>query len=189
MVLIFAFNATILLHGYVNERDPVIQCLFCHFCYVAYAWRSTFTWSEIKTLNRLVLKHHEMYVSLYDDAIPKFHWVLHMALDIWLCGPLRHITCFRCEAKHQYFKRLVSQLNWIGNVPQTMAIRHSRSIALRLHKAKHQTDVMGPIKVCEGCGVGVGPIGHVGCARSVVLTGSAWCRVCRMCGVCRVRIV
>ena len=42
----------------------------------------------------------------------------------------------RCEAKHQYFKRLVSQMNWVGNVHRTMAKRHCRYSALQFFVAK-----------------------------------------------------
>lgn len=42
----------------------------------------------------------------------------------------------RLEAKHQYFKRLCSQMNWLGNVPRTMAQRHSRYSALQFYLVK-----------------------------------------------------
>ena len=40
----------------------------------------------------------------------------------------------RLEAKHQYFKRLVSQMNWNGDVAVTLAKRHSRYLALTFHQ-------------------------------------------------------
>ena len=135
MTLTFLLNATLILSAYVDNSDPVVQCFFMHCFYFSVAWhKQTWSWEDIVWLDGMIVEHHHLYASLWPDhTIPKFHWILHMAMDIWRCGPIRHITCMRCESKHQYFKKLTSQMNWCGNVPKTMAKRHARYLALQQH--------------------------------------------------------
>ena len=135
MVLVFAFHSIALLAAHVDTADPVWVCWCLHVYYVQFAWKNSFTWDEILHLNDAIRKHHTMFVELFpDDVIPKFHWVLHLAYDVWLNGPPKHISCLRPEAKHQYWKRLVAQLNFKGCLAMTMARRHARSVALERHR-------------------------------------------------------
>ena len=138
MTLTFLLNASMILAAHVDHSDPVVQCFFMHCFYFSVAWhKETWTWDDIVWLDGLIITHHKLFASVWPDStIPKFHWILHMAMDIWTCGPIRHITCMRCESKHQYFKRLTSQMNWCGNVPRTMAKRHARYLALQQYLAR-----------------------------------------------------
>ena len=140
MTITFILNATLILSPHVDTSDPIIKCFFMHCFYFSFAWhKHTWTWDDIVYLDHLIVEHHTLFASLWPNhTIPKFHWILHMAMDIWRCGPVRHITCMRCEAKHQYFKHLTSQLNWLGNVPFTMAKRHSRHSALQFYLARQK---------------------------------------------------
>ena len=93
---------------------------------------------EVLQLNALICEHHRMFAELHPElVIPKFHWVLHMAIETLLCGPLRWLTCLRLEAAHQYFKRLVKSrgINWRGFVPATLARRRARWVAGRIRAA------------------------------------------------------
>ena len=162
MTLTFLLNATLILSAHVDTQDPVVQCFFMHCFYVSFAWyKETWTWDDVVYLDKLVNAHHKLFAELWPDCtIPKFHWVLHMALDVWRCGPIRHITCFRCEAKHQYFKKLVSQLNWIGNVPLTMARRHSRHSALHFYREKlsgMSSSAVVVVGTCASLSITMGP--------------------------------
>ena len=154
MMLTFALNASLLLMPHVDVTDPVVVCFFMHCHYFAYAWtKEAWSWDDIVLLDNLIIAHHQLYAQIWpDNIIPKFHWVLHLPMDIWRCGPPKHITCMRCEAKHQYFKRLVSQMNWIGDVANTLGRRHSRHLALELHLAKSKPTNLGPLLVL-GCTV------------------------------------
>ena len=132
MVLIFAFHSIAILSPYVDTSDPVWTCWCLHVYYVAFAWKNSFTWDEILHLNAVIRQHHTEFIKLFpDEATPKFHWGFHMAFDIWLNGPLKHISCMRMEAEHRYWKRLISQLNFKGCVAETMGRRHARHTALQ----------------------------------------------------------
>ena len=73
-----------------------------------------------------------MFVELWPGvAIPKFHWVLHLTMDIWLNGPPRGVSCMRFEIAHQFWKRLGRKLNFNGFVPSILAERRSRHVAFK----------------------------------------------------------
>ena len=65
-------------------------------------------------------------------------------------GPARHISCFRMEAKHQYFKKLVRAMNWLGNVPKTLASRHARWHSLKFYKSKMKPQRLGAVQAHSG---------------------------------------
>lgn len=100
MTLTFLLNASLILAGHVDQKDPVVQCFLMHCFYFSLAWhKESWTWDDIVWLDGLILDHHQLYARLWPDStIPKFHWILHMAMDIWRCGPIRHITCMRCKS-------------------------------------------------------------------------------------------
>lgn len=131
MMLTFAFHSIAMMSPHVNKHDPVWMCWCMHVYYVAFAWKNSFTWEETVHLNVSIRKHHTLFVQLYpDDVIPKFHWVLHLPHDIWQNGPPKHISCMRMEAKHRFWKRLISQLNFKGCLPEILGCRYARHTAL-----------------------------------------------------------
>jgi len=143
MMLVFAVHSCVLLGPYVDSTDPCWTCWCLHCYYVAYALKDSFTWDEIVHLNDLILRHHELLNAHWPDVIiPKFHWVLHIALDIWLNGPPRHISCMRYEAAHQFWKRLGKKVNFKGSVPATLATRRSRHVAFKKYIAKPKQRVV-----------------------------------------------
>ena len=87
-----------------------------------------------------------MFVELWPGmAIPKFHWILHIAMDIWLNGPPRAVSCIRFEAAHQFWKRLGRKLNFNGFVPSVLATRRSRHVAFKTYTApaKQRVKILG----------------------------------------------
>ena len=83
---------------YINEEDSTWLCWCNHVHFVEFASKNSFSWEDIVQMNHLVLQHHSLFNQVYPgEATPKFHWLLHMALDIWWNGPLKHVSCMRFE--------------------------------------------------------------------------------------------
>lgn len=133
-MLAYVFASHRLLSPHVDKDDPVWKCWEMHCYYVTYACKSSFTWDEICHLNCAITEQHRLYESIWpDNIIPKYHYVLHMPLDIWLCGPPKSISCMRLEAVHQYWKHLVPSMNFNGDVLSTLAKRRGRYTALKMY--------------------------------------------------------
>lgn len=97
-MLTFARYSIVALSPYVNEEDPTWLCWCNHVHFVEFASKNSFSWEDIVQMNHLVLQHHSLFNQVYPgEATPKFHWLLHMALDIWWNGPLKHVSCMRFE--------------------------------------------------------------------------------------------
>ena len=82
--------------------------------------------SMLSHLNDLIVQFLQHYVSLFGERsiTPKHHFMIHYPRLIAMFGPLRLLWCMRFEAKHQYFKSVVSALGNFVNVTSTMAKRH-----------------------------------------------------------------
>lgn len=68
-----------------------------------------------------ILEHIEDYPSLFTA---KLHYLLHYPDNILDFGPVRHLWCFRFEAKHKYFKSVAKISNNFKNLDYTMSHRH-----------------------------------------------------------------
>ena len=79
-------------------------------------------------LEDLIAQFLTHYVSVFGvgQLTPKHHYMIHYPRLISLYGPLRHLWCMRFEAKHQYFKSVISSLGNYINVTSTMANRHQK---------------------------------------------------------------
>ncbi|XP_044578758.1 uncharacterized protein LOC123261257 [Cotesia glomerata] len=75
-------------------------------------------------LDKLIKKHHILYVKLFGPTLkPKHHFMLHYPAIMKVVGPLVHIWAMRFEAKHQPMKQsAVSSMN-TTNLPKTIAIK------------------------------------------------------------------
>ena len=141
----FAMRSTALLHKIMDRSDPVWECWAAHCRYLKIVNQTQFTEEEVLDLHHAILDHHKAYSALYPGTkTPKFHWVLHMAFDIFWNGPLRPMCCLRMEARHQYFKRLIKVTNRT-NPLFTLASRYMRHVALALHDTQ-------PRQLVELCG-------------------------------------
>lgn len=64
-----------------------------------------------------------------NNIIPKHHFMMHFPNLIIKYGPLRNFWCMHFEEKHQYFKKLISNLRNFKNVTHTLASRHQMRLA------------------------------------------------------------
>lgn len=64
-----------------------------------------------------------------NNMIPKHHFLMHFPSMISKYGPLRNFWCMHFEEKHQYFKKLISNLRNFKNVTHTLAFRHQMKLA------------------------------------------------------------
>ena len=118
-----------ILGNYIDEGDEVWNV------YLAYllmrevtdlVLSPTVTKSSLSYLEGLIFQFLTHYVSLFGSRAitPKHHYMIHYPRLIGMHGPLRHLWCMRFEAKHQYFKSVISSLGNYVNVTATMATRH-----------------------------------------------------------------
>jgi hypothetical protein len=82
--------------------------------------------SQLSYLAGAIFKFLDCYASVFGSAsiTPKHHYLTHYPRMLEMFGPLRPLWCFRFEAKHQYFKSVISSLGNYINVTYTMANRH-----------------------------------------------------------------
>jgi len=81
--------------------------------------------SSLSYLDGVISEFLTRFVSVFGTSLtPKFHYLIHYPRLIKMYGPLRKLWCMRFEAKHQYFKSVVSSLGNYINVAGTMAQRH-----------------------------------------------------------------
>ena len=92
-----------------------------------------YTYGELRMLETMILKWHEMFAASYTAAFAKLkhHYALHIPLQLWLLGPAKTHWCMRFEAKHQWFKRLCQRTSW-KNILVTLSMSHQLWIAWKL---------------------------------------------------------
>lgn len=78
---------------------------------------------------QVLIEHHlqdikEVYPGI--SIIPKMHYLVHMPRIALKFGPLARLWTMRYEAKHKYFKSLVSSVKNFVNLPYTLACRHQQ---------------------------------------------------------------
>jgi hypothetical protein len=81
---------------------------------------------HVAYLEFLILSHHQLFAELFPDRRfkPKQHYLIHYP-DLFLqYGPLIHFWSMRFEAKHGYFKSLVSTLRNFKDITGLLARRH-----------------------------------------------------------------
>ncbi|KAK4877980.1 hypothetical protein RN001_010486 [Aquatica leii] len=96
--------------------------------------RAEFDDNDIQLLTSKI-KHHNQYKSLFGNTLkPKFHFLLHYPRIIKKMGPLKHIWCFRFEAKHKELKICSNNTNSRRNIPYTIGIKCALKFSFRIIK-------------------------------------------------------
>lgn len=82
--------------------------------------------SSLSYLSGLISQFLSQFVSVFgsQELTPKHHYLTHYPRLLQMYGPLRGLWCMRYEAKHQYFKSVISSLGNYINVAASMASRH-----------------------------------------------------------------
>lgn len=84
-------------------------------------------------LEQLKLKiesHNLNYVRIFKDPLkPKFHFLTHYPTIIRCSGPLRHLNCFRFEAKHFQLKKYCRNINSRINIALSLCLKFQLKFA------------------------------------------------------------
>ena len=136
MMMCFVFNSVRLLEPYVDASDCVWTLWIKHVSYVGYLMLEEHDRENIQNIQCLVLDHHhELRLTHPTIDQPKVHWSTKLAPQILKLGPNKELWCMPEEGEHQFFKNVVSQLNWQGML-QTLASHHTRFRALAFFHMK-----------------------------------------------------
>lgn len=79
--------------------------------------------SILGEFRELILMHNRLFHKLFSDkvdAINKLHHITHYPECITMSGPLRHLSCFLFENKHNIFKKRGSTCCNFKNAPKTL---------------------------------------------------------------------
>lgn len=88
-------------------------------------------------LGVLIEEYLEDYVNLNDRLpIPKQHYMVHYPNQIIKNGPLVRNWAMRFEAKHNYFKKLVDNVNNFKNITYSLAMRHQALQTYRMQSSQ-----------------------------------------------------
>nr|XP_058967542.1 uncharacterized protein LOC131794053 isoform X2 [Pocillopora verrucosa] len=88
-------------------------------------------------LGVLIEEYLEDYVNLNDRLpIPKQHYMVHYPNQIIKNGPLVRNWAMRFEAKHNYFKKLVDNINNFKNITYSLAMRHQALQTYRMQSSQ-----------------------------------------------------
>ena len=109
-VLVFTIFSLEILRKYFPEADPPVwwKAWVMHVHVVSGMMRVEFTLADLQRLEDMEIEDQRLHFSVpeYRDTwIPKYHWALHLAYDIFLWGPPRFLWCMLMEMKNSHFKR------------------------------------------------------------------------------------
>lgn len=86
----------------------------------------TYNDEDIAQMDRIIKKHHHMYLTLFErpnhvtHLVFKFHVMLHYERFIRAQGPLRNSMTFKFESKHQQLKRYARECFSRVNLPWSL---------------------------------------------------------------------
>lgn len=102
---------------------------------------SSFTSATIQLLETLISEHHSLYMEVFAEPLkPKHHFIVHYPRLLRRLGPLKHLSCFRFEAKHKQFKENAKAIRSRRNCPYTLALKHKLILSHRFLSKKGFSD-------------------------------------------------
>ena len=107
--------------------------------------------SMIPYIQEIIESYLHLYVKCFgkEAVTPKHHYVLHYSALIEKFGPLRNLWCMRYEAKHQYFKKLMSNVRNFKNVSATLTSRHQLKLAYELASRDYLGQDTQTLSICR----------------------------------------
>ena len=137
---VFCAHSERILGPHVNKVAPEWVCWQKHVHYLRLMGQTEISEAGIISLNDAILDHHTMFALMYPaSCIPKFHYIQHAALCIFINGLPRETSAWYMERQHQYFKNLVRvSLNnsSVNSVLEKLATRYCRATALSRRKSR-----------------------------------------------------
>jgi len=103
------------------------------------------------SLKHLIFDHHKLFKSIFPggkNLIPEHHLMLHFPRCIRKIGPLIHVWCWRCEGKHNFFKRSVKNFK---NITKTLVKKHQNQLAFHWENFSFKRFQFGPVSVVYTC--------------------------------------
>ncbi|XP_051163764.1 uncharacterized protein LOC127283123 [Leptopilina boulardi] len=98
-------------------------------------------------LDSCISEYLETFQATYQRHLtPKQHFLLHRIRAIMRFGPLEQYSTMRCEAKHQFFKRITQCMRNYKNLPLTLAKKHQLHQAYVLTGTLEREITKGPTK-------------------------------------------
>jgi len=103
------------------------------------------TEEDANNLECTVQAFGQNFVNCYPDfKTLKLHSLKHLKMQIFLHGPLRQQACFRFEAMHRLFTRLVDIINNMKNIEFSLACRHLSERHVDILNGKHDGTFLYP---------------------------------------------
>lgn len=91
------------------------------------------TETKCNTLENLIEKHHNMYLTLFNlNLKPKHHFLVHYPHILRKIGPVVGLSTLRYEAKHRQSKVCANTVSSRVNITKTLAIKHQLNFSNRL---------------------------------------------------------
>jgi len=111
-----------------NVSDEKLDLLGQLIQIISFTMKFEVTNQDMLGLETLVLTFGENFSRIYPEyKTMKLHCLKHLKMQIYLHGPLRQQACFRFEAMHREFTRLVDVINNMKNIEFSLACRHLSS--------------------------------------------------------------
>lgn len=123
----------LMLFHYCDTSDPVWECLLLLLEITSIILSYEVNCSKLNVLKILIKKYLLSFKQCFPhkNIIPKQHFLVHIPTNLRNLGPSRTYWCMRFEAKHSYFKSLVSIANF-KNIVQYMVKRHQQKFCLSI---------------------------------------------------------
>lgn len=97
-----------------------------------------FNQTILQKLERLIQRHHDLYVKLYGGLKPKHHHLIHYVTTIKDLGPVWQLRATHGEQKHQDLKKTMSNTTCRKNIGLTVTYKDSYQLASRALQKKSQ---------------------------------------------------
>lgn len=85
------------------------------------------TKSHLLQLETLVTDHHTLYIKLFGDLKPKFHFLIHYSNLMLKIGPIIKLSSMRFESKHRNIKSILQGSSSHVNIYKSIGIRYQLS--------------------------------------------------------------
>lgn len=111
---------------HVPKEDSVWAVLLSLKKLVELVHGPVFTDEMLNTLDTIIHDHKLLFTTAFPDASlkPKHHFIEHYTEQIKMLGPLSKVSTIRFEAKHNFFKRIVRNVNNFKNILVSLSTRH-----------------------------------------------------------------
>lgn len=87
-----------------------------------------FSESDLETLETTIVEFNKLYINLFGDLKPKFHFALHYVRMMRRDGPVCKLSTMRFESKHRELKMIIISTFCHINILYTIASRYELAL-------------------------------------------------------------